>query len=298
MGGPITRNSFLIRVSLDFFCLLIVFIPVPLFKFVATPYHRGFFCDDESLQHPYKTGTIHTAVVWTIGFGLTIFSIMVCEALLYQTKRKRNIPCKRYMVGGKVIHSYLWINYKFIGAFLFGAAVSQTTTDIAKYMVGRLRPHWFDVCKPDFTKLECIKDGIMQYIDADVCTGEDHELIREARLSFMSGHASLAFYCMLYFALYLQARMTWSGSRLLKYTLQVCALFLAYGTALSRISDYKHHWSDVLAGSIQGICVAIIAVFVFSDLFKKTAVRSISTETTELVRASDVNSVSDSFEAF
>lgn len=40
-----------------------------------------------------------------------------------------------------------WINnaYRQIGVFGFGAAASQLTTDIAKYSIGRLRPHFFSV---------------------------------------------------------------------------------------------------------------------------------------------------------
>lgn len=74
--------------------------------------------------------------------------------------------------------------FHYLGAFLFGAAVSQTTTDIAKYMLGRLRPHWFDICQPDYTKFKCVEDNVIQYIDGDVCTG-DPKLIREARYIYI-----------------------------------------------------------------------------------------------------------------
>jgi phosphatidate phosphatase len=60
---------------------------------------------------------------------------------------------------------------------------------------------------------------------------------------------------------YLQQR--WSRHRfssLLRHFLQFLALTMAWYTALSRVSDYKHHWSDVLAGSVQGTVVAIIIV--------------------------------------
>ena len=65
---------------------------------------------------------------------------------------------------------------------------------------------------------------------------------------------------MVYLALYLQARMTWSGSRLLRPFLQLSALMLTWYTGLSRVSDYKHHWSDVLAGFLIGTVAASLTV--------------------------------------
>lgn len=66
--------------------------------------------------------------------------------------------------------------------------------------------------------------------------------------------------------MYLQQR--WSRHRfstLLRHFLQFLALTMAWFTALSRVSDYKHHWSDVLAGSVQGTVVAIIIVSIHSE---------------------------------
>lgn len=60
--------------------------------------------------------------------------------------------------------------------------------------------------------------------------------------------------------MYLQARMTWRGSYLLRHLIQFICLAMAWFTALSRISDYKHHWSDVLAGSILGAVIAFLVV--------------------------------------
>lgn len=65
------------------------------------------------------------------------------------------------------------------------------------------------------------------------------------------------------FQLYLQSRMKWRGSRLLKHFLQFMLMIIAWFTALSRISDYKHHWSDVLAGSVIGILFAFLVVSCF-----------------------------------
>lgn len=60
--------------------------------------------------------------------------------------------------------------------------------------------------------------------------------------------------------IYLHARMTWRGSRLLKNFIQFLLITIAWYTSMTRISDYKHHWSDVLAGASLGTIVALVVV--------------------------------------
>ncbi|NWI61716.1 PLPP3 phosphatase, partial [Chaetorhynchus papuensis] len=63
-------------------------------------------------------------------------------------------------------------------------------------------------------------------------------------------------------------RFTWKGARLLRPLLQFTLIMMAFYTGLSRVSDHKHHPSDVLAGFAQGALVAYCVVFYVSDLFK------------------------------
>ncbi len=44
--------------------------------------------------------------------------------------------------------------------------------------------------------------------------------------------------------------------------MQAVVIFMALFTCLSRVSDYKHHWSDVLAGAILGVILAFVCVSV------------------------------------
>lgn len=73
--------------------------------------------------------------------------------------------------------SYVAPVYKAVGTFLFGAAMSQSLTDIAKYSIGRLRPHFLDVCKPDRYFNNCSSGD---YIEDFTCNG-DPTMVNEGR---------------------------------------------------------------------------------------------------------------------
>lgn len=73
--------------------------------------------------------------------------------------------------------SYVASVYKAVGTFLFGAAMSQSLTDIAKYSIGRLRPHFLDVCKPDWKLINC---SLGVYIEEFSCSG-DQRMVNEGR---------------------------------------------------------------------------------------------------------------------
>lgn len=83
-----------------------------------------------------------------------------------------------YLVYSKKIHSnsdfnqYVAALYKVVGTFLFGAAVSQSLTDLAKFTIGRPRPNFMAVCAPK------VCTGYTQGIN---CTGRLQE-VTESRL--------------------------------------------------------------------------------------------------------------------
>ncbi|XP_071502597.1 phospholipid phosphatase 3-like isoform X2 [Diadema antillarum] len=59
----------------------------------------------------------------------------------------------------------------------------------------------------------------------------------------------------------MQSRWSWRDTVFLRPLVQVIALYLALYTCLSRISDYKHHWSDVFGGAVMGGSVAAAMVW-------------------------------------
>ena len=43
------------------------FLPFGVLEMHATPYQRGFFCDDESIRYPYKGDTVSILAVCVVG---------------------------------------------------------------------------------------------------------------------------------------------------------------------------------------------------------------------------------------
>ncbi|KAM8792439.1 phospholipid phosphatase 1 isoform 1-T1 [Eudromia elegans] len=246
-------------VALDVLCVLLAGLPLGVLNLAKIkPYQRGFFCNDDSIKYPFHDSTITSTVLYTVGFTLPIFSIIVGETL--------SVSYNHLHSNSFVRNSYIATIYKAIGTFIFGAAASQSLTDIAKYSIGRLRPHFLAVCQPDWARINCT----LGYVENFFCQG-DKAKINEGRLSFYSGHSSFSMYCMLFLALYLQARMKGDWARLVRPTLQFALVATSIYVGLSRVSDYKHHWSDVLTGLIQGAVVAVLIVLYVSDFFKVRA---------------------------
>ncbi|XP_071549441.1 putative phosphatidate phosphatase isoform X2 [Panulirus ornatus] len=257
---PVMESKYIIRIIVDFTLLCTVAIPILLFFLLGKPFERGFNCDDESLRYPYKDSTVSTGVLYVVGMFLPAISM----CLLEWWRVRQEAVGKSIFVFNREASSWFWASYTTIGTFLFGCACSQLSTDIAKYSVGRLRPHFVSVCKPDWSKINCTED----YVDPIPCTSEDAHRMKEARLSFPSGHASFSAYTMIYLAIYLQVRFKFKGPKLVRPFLQFVCLMMTFYTCLSRISDYKHHWSDVLSGFILGTTVAILISQYVSDLFQ------------------------------
>ncbi|XP_068105336.1 phospholipid phosphatase 1 isoform X2 [Hyperolius riggenbachi] len=247
-----TRIPFVV---LDIVCLVLAGLPFAILNVKHSSFKRGFFCNDDSIRYPYKEDTISYELLAAVVIPISILIIILGEALsVYYNHLQSN---------GFIRNHYVATLYKAIGTFIFGAAVSQSLTDIAKYTIGRLRPHFLDVCKPDWSKINCSAGYIVDF----VCQG-DAVKANEARLSFYSGHSSFSMYCMLFLALYLQSRMRGDWARLLRPTIQFGLVAVSIYVGLSRVSDYKHHWSDVLVGLIQGAIVAVLIVLFVSDFFK------------------------------
>ncbi|XP_031591914.1 phospholipid phosphatase 2b isoform X1 [Oreochromis aureus] len=242
-------------VVVDVLCVIAAALPFIIMTIVSKPYQRGIYCNDDSIKYPLKPDTITPGMLAAVTICCTLVIISSGEAyLVYRERIQSNTQFNQYIAA----------LYKVVGTFLFGGAVSQSLTDLAKYTIGRPRPNFMAVCAPK------VCTGYMSVIN---CTGSPVD-VTESRLSFYSGHSSFSMYCMLFLALYVQARFVAKWARLLRPTIQFFLVAFAVYVGYTRVSDYKHHWSDVLVGLLQGALVALLNVHFVSGFFEKCPKRS------------------------
>ena len=154
-----------------------------------------------------------------------------------------------------------------ISLFLLGISSTLLFTEIGKRWIGRLRPHFLAVCAPTYSSITCYTltgtGSIYNSIStADpFCTG-DASKVKEGRFSFPSGHSSFSTQCMTFIIIFLEARLILVRFRFLKTFIQIAAFIAAWVTMLSRVSDYWHRYTDVLAGFFLGLIVALFVTLV------------------------------------
>ncbi|XP_042175443.1 phospholipid phosphatase 2-like isoform X1 [Oncorhynchus tshawytscha] len=244
---PVHKKNMLILV--DVLCVFFAALPSAVLTLMFSPYQRGIYCDDESIRYPYRRDTISHRAMAAVTIPSSIVIITTGEAYLVYSKRLHS---------NSNFNQYMSALYKVVGTFLFGAAVSQSLTDLAKFTIGRPRPNFLSVCNPT------VCSGYMLQLN---CTGNPRN-VTESRLSFYSGHSAFGMYSMLFLALYVQARMQGKWTRLVRPTVQFFLVAFALYVGYTRVSDYKHHWSDVLVGLLQGTLIAVLNVCYVSDFFK------------------------------
>eukprot|EP00455_Lapot_gusevi_P048757 TRINITY_DN679_c0_g2_i1.p1 TRINITY_DN679_c0_g2~~TRINITY_DN679_c0_g2_i1.p1 ORF type:complete len:274 (+),score=64.93 TRINITY_DN679_c0_g2_i1:67-888(+) len=225
---------------------VIVIVLVAIFEIgnVASPVTRGFFRDDETLLHPLvEPETVRSSLLVVLSLIVPIVSLLLYQ-LVYLKERDAR---------------YLFV---YVCNLIFGWCVTILITDMIKFSVGRLRPDFIARCKPDYSLLPA--NATSGFITQNICTGSE-SVIKEGRLSFLSGHSSTSFFGNFYTMLELERTRSHVASSvylaLVRPLVQLGYLTIALFVALSRISDYRHHPEDVASGAALGILLAIYFVY-------------------------------------
>lgn len=227
------------------------------------PTQRGFFCDDQTIRYPYRDDTVSDALA-------AILFILVPVILMVIVETSHVVSSKEREVGGQAVFTKTLPAkiYGTVGAFLFATMVTAFITETTKLFAGRLRPNFISVCDPDLSRVNCSLGYVI--ISDDACSSMAmKEKLLDARKSFPSGHASISACGAIYFIIYLQIRFLWRKQiRIILPILQVGVVCAATFVCVSRVTDNKHHFSDVIAGAILGTVVAILTVRYLSCLPK------------------------------
>lgn len=149
-------------VSLHFF---LAALPSAILTLNFSPYQRDIFCNDQTIKYPYKKDTISHGTMAAVTITCSIVIVRPAHlSVQIPVVSRWNYSCRvffpqittgeAFLVYKKRLHSntkfnqYLSTLYKVVGTYLFGAAVSQSLTDLAKFTIGRPRPNFFSVCAP------------------------------------------------------------------------------------------------------------------------------------------------------
>eukprot|EP00644_Phytophthora_capsici_P001002 jgi/Phyca11/121306/e_gw1.43.372.1 len=143
-----------------------------------------------------------------------------------------------------------------------GQAITLSTflVNFMKNMAGRFRPCFYAMCGWNY---DVVWDGI-----TDLCTDSDGD--DEGRKSFPSGHSSFAWSVMGVLTLYLLGRARLTGGDQSKSIIQegvrTFKLFICFvpclgaaWVAITRSTDNRHHYSDIVTGSVIGAAAACMA---------------------------------------
>ncbi|KAK4057152.1 hypothetical protein OIO90_001647 [Microbotryomycetes sp. JL221] len=200
-------------------------------------YKREFSLTDTSIQHTF-------AVKERISFG-------ACIGI------SAGVPVAIILLVGLVWQRSVWdVHNGWLGLFL-SCSITTVVTQVIKVCVGRPRPDLIDRCQPVDGAQNAPVYGL---VTVAICTVQSGHIIDDGFKSFPSGHSSFAFAGLGYLSLYLAGKMHLFDRRgfALKPWIAVAPLTGAALIAVSRTMDYRHHATDVIAGSLLGAGVTFI----------------------------------------
>ncbi|RYP02248.1 hypothetical protein DL764_005890 [Monosporascus ibericus] len=167
------------------------------------------------------------------------------------------------------VRSFWDVNNAVVGLLysLITAAVFQV---FIKWLIGGLRPHFLEICKPDVGLARGAaaagegynKAGFRElYYTREICTGDETQ-INDALESFPSGHTTAAFAGFVYLYLYLNAKLkVFANYHAPMWKLVVLYMPILTATLIggALTVDKFHNWYDVFAGAVIGTAMAFSA---------------------------------------
>ena len=252
--------SFYVLVPLGIFAVIFIVV-----TFLTPLTQRGFYCNDDFITKPYIEEETISAALCAMFSILMVFGTIFAVDLYNIITVVRSVPVA-YSAKSSNIQRYIVVTVECIVFLGFGVLIERSVVELTKRTIGELRPHFISVCFPkdgDYHKL-CNRSYPATYIQT-TCPGANPDHVKEARVSFPSGHSSFIFYGAVAGIVYIRSQLIGPSRGLVRNcftAIQFGYFLLAWYVAISRIKDYWHHPWDVLSGATIGTVIPICIWFV------------------------------------
>eukprot|EP01025_Chloroclados_australasicus_P017908 TRINITY_DN1919_c0_g1_i1.p1 TRINITY_DN1919_c0_g1~~TRINITY_DN1919_c0_g1_i1.p1 ORF type:complete len:308 (-),score=19.06 TRINITY_DN1919_c0_g1_i1:2603-3442(-) len=230
---PHTWVPFIKQNVADWICLIVLAILAGIANRMP-PFHR-FIEEHEMYNYMYPYHTYQTVPAWVL-IIVTLIPALCVFVIFRQLNKINNTGLYRAIIG-------------LIMSFLFTTVVTESL----KNLVGRPRPHYFRRCFPD-GNAPYAADSLLGYPNCDVI---------DAHRSFPSGHASgsmsglgyLSFFLFDHLSAFNGLGSVWKG------VLGLVPIFCSGLVGTTRVTDYYHHWGDVMFGLLLGLVVSAVSYY-------------------------------------
>lgn len=220
----------------DAFYVGVIYILDMLYFENIEPFQRQFTINDLTISHPFAEHERVPGNALFLWINILPLIIIPVFTTLFTPR-----PFKIYLV-------YISL----LGVFIsMGTCVF--VTDVLKNWIGRCRPDFLARCEP---RKGLLKDVL--YTATEACTTSDRAKLLDGFRTTPSGHSSMSWSSFGYISLWLNGQL--NSSHIHKGAWRSILAFLpcllAFYVALSRTQDYRHHFIDIILGSLLGSFIA------------------------------------------
>lgn len=229
--------------TLDSLCIIfLTLITVLVYKLSNGPHaykgkrQQGFCINDSSLKYPFYPLAVSVGKIFAI--CLTVPPIVIfCTDDEFDSSLR---VIKRY---------------------IFSLLCNIFVVLIIKWKIGRLRPHFWSVCKPiinpSMLSTQSGGEEKNNFITKYTCANSNIQEINTSRQSFYSAHACVAFHSAVWLTLYIQSSYS-DACSLVKPLIQMFTTLVGLYPGASQVNNYWHHPSDVATGYAAGGLIACL----------------------------------------
>ncbi|EGV61548.1 Diacylglycerol pyrophosphate phosphatase 1 [Yamadazyma tenuis] len=212
-----------------------------MFTYYIPPFQRQFFVDDLTISHPFaENERVSNSGLFFYAVWIPLTVIIIIGLIFTKPANK------------------VYVTYISVMGLLIAVFTASITTDILKNFIGRHRPDFLARCIPRADT----PTGVMVFAK-DVCTTDNTDRLMDGFRTTPSGHSSISFSGLGYLSFWL------AGQLIVKHYQSgawrsIVAFAPSFGAsliALSRTEDYRHHFIDVIIGSILGLGIGYWSYF-------------------------------------